>query len=320
MRITIEHALKGITVLSLVPLVLLCSRYWSSPDIIRGISPPRSDLKDIEAHIPESMTVLAGVFTLISRVERRRVLRDIYNDLRQNLPVNYNFLLRFVVGEPVNAAEEVILQREMVLHNDIIYLDTPENMNHGKTYHFYHKLSSEKQSEQPRQAHDFSNIHPHQPYDYVLKVDDDSYVHVPNLLHSLYQYSRRFGVYYGRICNREGLPSYELGWPYMCGMAYALSWDLVRWIATSGIAHSHQRGPTEFEDANTGYWLWSGNKTRHIVDEGDKFFHLLTSQSENGSLIHSSPKHDSIIIHDLKSESALQDVARFYASPLRQTP
>lgn len=92
------------------------------------------------------------------------------------------------------------------------------------------------------------------PYDYVMKTDDDTYLRLDELVKSLKGKAQRY-VYYG-----TGLPFQDREHPpFMLGMGYILSWDLVEWIASSEIARNEPNG---IEDTLTGKWLNSGDKAR----------------------------------------------------------
>nr|CAD1843453.1 unnamed protein product [Ananas comosus var. bracteatus] len=73
-----------------------------------------------------------------------------------------------------------------MLHDDIIILDCRENMNFGKTYHYFSSLPKllDRSSGGGR------------PYDYVMKMDDDTYFRLDSLAESL-RGKPREDMYYG---------------------------------------------------------------------------------------------------------------------------
>jgi hypothetical protein len=91
-----------------------------------------------------------------------------------------------------------------------------------------------------------------EPYDYVMKADDDIFLRLPQLVASL-DGMPRDDMYYGATIPCDSMDPFR---EYMAGMAYALSWDLVQWIATSDVARNHSVGT---EDMLTGLWLRIGN-------------------------------------------------------------
>jgi len=88
-----------------------------------------------------------------------------------------------------------------------------------------------------------------------MKTDDDVFLHIPNLVNKLTTLSKK-GLYLGRQVS---------GFPFMAGMGYVLSWDLVEWIAASDYPKVNQIGQ---EDAILAKWLdYSGLVTHKISDE-----------------------------------------------------
>ena len=231
--------------------------------------------------------VLIGIFTVLGSVHRRDLLRHFYS--QQIIPGYGNVQIVYVIGAPDQ--DTAALQVEIANHGDMLVLDTPENMNDGKTFSFFQHAGMTDHRQVP-------------PWDYVMKVDDDSYIDLPKLIETIHNMTET-RTYLGRICNLEGMPSYEHRWPYMCGMGYALSWDLAQWIADSQQVYS-LRNYTPWEDVTTGYWMSQADKPVKLVDVGDKFHHLSADDDQGPYMrLHT----DSILVHGLKDEVSLNETA-----------
>jgi hypothetical protein len=92
-----------------------------------------------------------------------------------------------------------------------------------------------------------------------MKADDDIFIRLPELAASLGAMPRQ-DAYYGALipCASMDIKTRN---GYMSGMGYALSWDLVEWIASD---RSVVRGRTVgFEDAMTGLWLRLAGKGKN---------------------------------------------------------
>lgn len=115
-------------------------------------------------------------------------------------------------------------------------------MNDGKTYAFLSSLPE---------------LYGDQAYDFVMKGDDDSYIILDKLVESLRDKPRE-DMYYGlRIpCDTKNFFPFP---PFMEGMGYVLSWDLIQWIATSDLPRKDNIG---LEDMWTGRWFNMAGKAK----------------------------------------------------------
>ena len=84
----------------------------------------------------------------------------------------------FVIGRPSLEPNpvDILVQLEQKTYGDILTLDIIENMNEGKSYEYFAALGT---------------LYPgnlrttERPYDYAMKLDDDSFLNIPNLLDKL---------------------------------------------------------------------------------------------------------------------------------------
>lgn len=283
-----------------------------------------SDLHNSSSN--NSVAILIGIFSSVDNIRRRQALRKIYTDiiaLRTNFHLDDVIDVRFILGQATDGSMDAALATEINRHKDILILDMPENMNKGKTYQFFKRVG---RSNSPGDAHGNASINRHDlgqglpsrasvVYDFVMKLDEDSYAHLPNMMHALRPLKTIPEVYFGRICNKDGMPTLIRGWPYMCGLGYILSWDLVDWLSNVEAIEMTQDQPTQFEDANTGYWLYANHKNANLIDQADKIFDI-----PNDGVVHGTrqnlPKSDSLILHELKNDTSLERVSQWYYSQL----
>ncbi|CAO1625654.1 unnamed protein product [Parajaminaea phylloscopi] len=207
--------------------------------------------------------VFVGVMTMDAKYERRAIIRQTY--AAHTLPVDAttghamsNVQLKFVMGSPrPEFARRVALEMEM--YNDIVVLDVKENMNGGKTHAFFQWAASNAVFPvlRPRAVQGQSDnatsrgvvrggdgiLHDvaWKKADYVVKADDDAFL----VLHELERHLRvapRNLAYWGYLIR---------DW-FMAGEAYALSADLVSYVATSASVAAHVKGK---EDKVTSRWM-----------------------------------------------------------------
>lgn len=165
--------------------------------------------------------IFIGIFTTEEKLERRQMIRDTYLQYRPK-NIEYKFVM---VASHVPES----LQQEIKEYNDILNLNmTRENMNEGKTYEYFRTMSERKDDK----------------IDFVLKADDDSYLHLDRIEYDL-SHTNRNMAYWG----------YLVGDTFMGGLCYGLSFDLVQWVAKSPIPRRYQEG---HEDSQVQKWFrWS---------------------------------------------------------------
>jgi Galactosyltransferase len=84
-----------------------------------------------------------------------------------------------IKGKPSHKSAAELLALESKAFNDVIVLDCTENMNGGKTYSY------------------FMNIAKRKKYDFIMKADDDVFIHTPNIAKLIAKLPRK-GLYFGR--------------------------------------------------------------------------------------------------------------------------
>jgi hypothetical protein len=159
-------------------------------------------------------TALMGILLPASKFTRRKLIRDTY--LREK-PSDIDVF--FVCCHP-KRGDEHALMLEIQEKRDIVVMDCVENVMSGKTYDWF--------------AYAYKNLC---PYKFVMKCDDDTFVHLPNLRRDLAKQHTN-NVYYGRPCTKDYQP--------MCGALYGMSWNLVEFVATNEVVATMKNGQEDF--------------------------------------------------------------------------
>lgn len=116
---------------------------------------------------PEQVRLLLGVVTVWDKIERRQLIRQLYQLSLRNVSSKIaDDVVRtiFVVGKPTSDTARAILEWESEVYGDILILDgVSENMNSGKTYNFLKSL------------HEWEILYQDGGWTHVGKVDDDTW-------------------------------------------------------------------------------------------------------------------------------------------------
>ncbi|KAJ4792703.1 Hexosyltransferase [Rhynchospora pubera] len=226
-------------------------------------------------HLPKSkpeFKLLIGIITVPEKTERRHIIRMAY-ELQKPIP-HAQIDIRFVFCQLKTEEQKVFIAMEILRYRDIIILNCTENMNEGKTYTYFSSVPKMFQGEE-------------QPYDYVMKADDDAYFRLDNLFDALRD-KPRVDTYWGK-----GYPPLDQdNPPYLVGMGYALSWDLVQWIAESDFARNNTHG---IEDINLAMWLNVAGKGKNRFNMREKMYDF------HGVEVKDFPNY-TIAVHVLKND------------------
>jgi Galactosyltransferase len=241
----------------------------------------------------ETHGIFFGIFTILNKRAQRDVFRK-YGFCNGD----GNFTVRFILGRPSKMDEERVLTEESELFGDLEVLDCPENMNSGKTFHY------------------FTHVYSKYPcYSFYAKVDDDAAFLPSTMTSYLLSYQSNQSVYVGKTTLRE--PWYSLAslrvwyqnnfgdmaWyfnvtSYNTGMFYALNYQ-----AVSEMIELNERHHAGNEDVRTGHWMsMIGSR---VINAGSRF--------------HDHPAHcagqdncpnvtaQSLVLHQCKSPQRLMD-------------
>ncbi|CAG8796637.1 23855_t:CDS:2, partial [Racocetra persica] len=132
----------------------------------------------------------------------------------------------FILGLPTDENKDK-LEKESKMYGDIVILNITENMNDGKTFEY------------------FSWFAKHRKDNYMLKMDDDTFLHLIHYYRDLQDLPRERAYYGNALGYKDGT------YTYMGGAGYTLSRDLVIDIARSEWASSNVY---DDEDWRVGEW------------------------------------------------------------------
>ncbi|KAK6944361.1 Glycosyl transferase, family 31 [Dillenia turbinata] len=189
----------------------------------------------------DEIRILIGIYALPDQYHKRHFLRLVYGTQFPILGAKID--IKFIFCNLTKEDQKVLVALEIMQYNDVVILNCEENINEGKTYTYFSSL--------PEMLNSSSESYP--PYHYVMKIDDDSYFCLENLVHSLQPLSRE-DLYYGFVIPCRSMDPFA---DYMSGMGYLVSWDIVEWIRESEIPKNNLVGP---EDKVFGDWIREGNR------------------------------------------------------------
>ncbi|CAG8550501.1 7023_t:CDS:2 [Cetraspora pellucida] len=182
------------------------------------------------------------------------------------------------------------LEKESKIYGDIVILNITENMNDGKTFEYFKWFAK------------------HRDDNYMLKLDDDTFLHLIHYYRELQDLPKE-RVYYG-----NALGHYQGTYSYMGGAGYTLSRDLVVDIAGSHWASSNVKGD---EDWRVGEWVC------HLSREKKYFVHYVGFTEWVSS--RQNPIHDfnekldlhffveTILVHHIKDIKKLNVIKDLYS-------
>ncbi|XP_072993466.1 beta-1,3-galactosyltransferase pvg3-like [Typha latifolia] len=230
--------------------------------------------------------LLMGILTHPDNYERRHLIRLAYS-LQGDFSANLD--IRFVFCNLTKEEQTVLIALEIIRYDDIIILDCEENMDKGKTYTYFSTLPKILDA----------------TYDYVMKTDDDTYFRLENLVGSL-KNKPKTDMYSGLVmpCDTENFFPFP---PYMSGMGYILSWDLVEWIATSELTRKETEGP---EDMWTGRWMNMANRAKNRFDNAPAMYDFKGPFPTNCFRHDFIP--DTIAVHKLKDNSRWASTLKYF--------
>ncbi|KAF7985355.1 hypothetical protein HWV62_6577 [Athelia sp. TMB] len=199
-------------------LVTSLTSSMSSIPATTGVMPPPFPPVDLDQLPPAG--VFVGVFSMDSSFERRMLVRTTWAGHPRSRDGagegdggngTSRTIVRFVLGQPRKEWEQRI-RLEMEMYNDIVILPIPENMNSGKSWNYFAWAAGDAwvpplyfNTTKPPPMLSYANLTnpapspaPHDPIltrldynmpesrrwvrpDYVVKVDDDSFVMLAEL-------------------------------------------------------------------------------------------------------------------------------------------
>ncbi|KAK2721707.1 beta-1,3-galactosyltransferase 1-like isoform X2 [Artemia franciscana] len=170
--------------------------------------------------------ILVIVPSAVSEIDARLAIRDTWGSAFKNSSYNgHNLVLAFIVGRPLNSSLESRIIAENNAFNDIIqedFIDTYENLTLKSVMLLKWADTYCKGAE------------------FVLKIDDDVYLDLDNLLNLLNMYGKKRLIGGSLFCNAAPIRSQSSKWycpkhifpgsvypPYVSGTTYVMSGDII---------------------------------------------------------------------------------------------
>ncbi|SCV69512.1 BQ2448_2532 [Microbotryum intermedium] len=194
------------------------------------------------------VSVFVGIFSVAAAADRRNIIRQTSAKLTKPIDPrtgrpSTDVQVKFILGRPPrNWAKRIALEMEM--YNDVVVLDIDENMNRGKTWKFFEWAAENAtvpvyyrtgEGENTQVGVGFKKV------DYVAKSDDDAFINLSELERHL-RVSPREKTYWGYLIRNL----------FMAGELYAVSQDLVQYVATYAPIRQHTFGA---EDQRFAKWM-----------------------------------------------------------------
>ncbi|CAG8798415.1 31656_t:CDS:2, partial [Gigaspora margarita] len=200
--------------------------------------------------VDQNLTIFIGIVTIYEKIEIRECLRKLYTHnnvaLARYLGVKESpVTIRFIMGLAKDEYKDK-LEEESKMYGDIVILNITENMNEGKTFEYFNWFAK------------------HRKDNYMVKTDDDSFIHLIHYYRDLQDLPRK-RAYYGGVYggnNRDDNSAYS----YIGGAGYTLSHDLVIDIVGSNWVNSNVIGT---EDMQVGKWIC------HVAKKKKYFVHYV---------------------------------------------
>lgn len=258
----------------------------------------------------DDFRLLIGVMSPHWSAGRRHDIRNVYNQLSSDLPVDVFFVQGNISPWDDKNAKKVLstfrtrMQWENDTFHDILHVECEENLIEGKTYEYFKKVGLE-----------FSDRYTH-----VMKTDDDSFVNIPvpptqalalitALVEVIKSHKDEEHFYWGTTWIDGRYPS-EL-W----GSGYILSMDLVKWIATSEIPVHNTVG---LEDLKVVEWLIDGGLDDHKVINHTAFAGYPWPELGDGTYNQENEIRPfdrwTLVTHPLKEDFMWIETAEYYLS------
>ncbi|KAF0931148.1 hypothetical protein E2562_002505 [Oryza meyeriana var. granulata] len=291
MMLAMKRLSSSLFVLPFLLIAFIYSLFFPSdfsilPSLARCNNIPATTANTTEPAV--DFRVLLGVVTRAELYERRALLRLAYS--LQPAPARAVIDVRFFVCSLTTEEDAVLVSLEIIAHGDIVVLNCTENMDDGKTYSYFSAVPG---------------LFADAPYDYVGKIDDDSYYRLAALADTLRDKPRR-DMYYGLLAPCHADPKTQ----FMSGMGYIVSWDVAAWVAATEALSSDVKGP---EDEVFGRWLRSGGKGTNRYGEEKRMYDYLDGGMREGvNCFRHALVADTVVVHKLKDRLKWARTLKFF--------
>ena len=249
-----------------------------------------------------SATGLVGIVTTAEKLERRMLIRHtILRDYHVPTTLTFRFIIcrNQTEKSTLTPFPSSLLVWESLFYNDIDIVDCIENLNQGKTSRFF-QFAAENYSPTA--------------YKYLIKTDDDTFIHPINLANDLNSMPNEGSVYFGRGEDWKGSGDNESEGghiKFFYGILYGISWDVVLWIRE----HQDQIGDMANgikEDQILPTWFHRLDKKINYIEHGGETYFEHVWFGGNAAPWSSNYTKEAIGIHNVKSPESWLYSYRYY--------
>lgn len=238
-----------------------CSAHDMTPTDLSPVasstqSPGGSDVETSSMKEKRSLTHCLLVVVVLSTVhgkDRRDAIRQTW--MRSHQDIKPRVMVKFIIGTlSLPPSDLEALMAEEHTHHDLLFLSSLKES--------YHNLTR-------KVLYTFQWADGHLKYSYLLKCDDDSYVHLDTMTQELARRTSKHSLYWGYFTGRQNSKSSgkwaENKWflcdhylPYAMGGGYVISSDLIHRVAVNADGIQLYNS----EDVSVGVWLSSFDAER----------------------------------------------------------
>jgi hypothetical protein len=277
---------------------------------LKSVSGTRSD--------DQPIAVFIGILTTADRSEHRAALRKIYGRVlgAGRLRAGDTLVVNYILGRSTDSGHDA-LQAEVDEFGDLIFLNITENMNDGKTWHYFTHMGRHLRIVEYLPGYHDSKAE----FDFVAKVDDDAFLNLPAYFDSLRPHRGLPEVYHGRLCNAAYMNGIIHEFPYHCGFCYTMSADLPQFLSEKASKMQGQVPAMRYwlaEDVEAAGWLIDNNKTANWASLSYSRMYRLgdhaRGQADETKIQNWLAELDQrdIVIHGLKDVSQFRPVADWF--------
>ena len=214
------------------------------------------DVETSSMKVKRSLTHYLLVVVVLSTVhgkDRRDAIRQTW--MRGHQDIKPRVMVKFVIGTlSLPPSDLEALMAEEHTHHDLLFLSS---------------LNESYQNLTRKVLYTFQWADEHLKYSYLLKCDDDSYVHLDTMTQELARRTSKHSLYWGYFTGRQNPKSSgkwaENKWflcdhylPYAMGGGYVISSDLIHRVAVNADGIQLYNS----EDVSVGVWLSSFDAER----------------------------------------------------------
>jgi len=184
------------------------------------------------------------------------------------LSIYDNIEIKFIFGQFNNSLDnnsmmrQTIYNNEILLYKDLEFLSINESVNGGKSLEYFQSQAQKNIKKKSLSNYWMKTSQYH--FDYVLKLDDDSFIYLPRYIKELrlMKNSQLKEIYYGQLLHFPHTPRPPIIKPslmpvWAAGAGYTLSDDLFEWLVTKHFDSVKSRliSSLDDEDLLIGEWF-----------------------------------------------------------------